>query len=307
MARGKDSNKKEKKSKNKLSDSNQKDAKQSSKLTSGDPELRSPVTKDGTLSTVRNNLFSDGSSNKRSQKKNEKATDEESEESRELNSFEDSVQNNLDNLGNNDRPIDDIKPETPPRSVTSQLNDNDPPPHIAEILRSISVKLSPTDLQTIPGASKEVLQLFHNLGKDVDILRHAVLALSHTQKPATQDDEKQQERDRKEVSKNPFTGEKGLLLFKEDIRAQCLHRTMWNSLLTITHGNDTHFIPDDFLKLPENVMGKARRGRTGPEQLAARNMYTALWMSLSSRVKTTIIESKKLYKQDGPSLLYYLL
>ena len=54
-------------------------------------------------------------------------------------------------------------------------------------------------------------------------------------------------------------------------------------------------------------MGKARRGRTGPEQLAARNMYTALWMSLSSRVKTTIIEIKKLYKQYGPSLLYYLL
>lgn len=119
---------------------------------------------------------------------------------------------------------------------------------------------------------------------------------------------KKEENDRKPISSVNFSGDKGLLLFKEDVKTQCLHRSLWDTLLTVRpNANTTYFIPDDFLTMKEKTMERARRGRTGPEQIAARNMYVAIWSTLSGRVKTSIIEAKQLYKTDGPSLLYYIL
>ena len=85
---------------------------------------------------------------------------------------------------------------------------------------------------------------------------------------------KREELDRKAVSTVKFTGEKGLLLFKEDIKAQCLYRTMWDLLLTVSpNATTTFFIVNDFLLMKEKVMERARRGRTAPESRAARNMH----------------------------------
>ena len=83
---------------------------------------------------------------------------------------------------------------------------------------------------------------------------------------------------------------------------------MWDKLLTVCpNKTTTFFIVDDFLLMKEKTMERARRARTAPESRAARNMYNAIWSTLSGTVKTSIIEHKQNYKTDGPSLLFYLL
>ena len=113
--------------------------------------------------------------------------------------------------------------------------------------------------------------------------------------------------DQKKVSETEFLGTRNLLLFKEDIRAQTLYRRNWPALLTFKHGKGTYSVLDDFLVIDSKIMANQRKNRSAAMKACSENMYLAIWSTLGPRVKSTILEHKKAFKTDGPSLLYYLL
>lgn len=113
--------------------------------------------------------------------------------------------------------------------------------------------------------------------------------------------------DQKQISQEKFNVDK-LKLLAEDLRTELLASSKWTTLMSIKDDNGVdQNILDHYILITKDQVRSARRTRSHAMELCCLNMYIALWRSLSGKVKTKLLLSKKLIGTDGPTLLCVLL
>ena len=114
------------------------------------------------------------------------------------------------------------------------------------------------------------------------------------------------------VANSPFRSEKDILVFQNDLSTAAHSRPGWDTLL-ILQGKDKQFknIIYEYQMITDTEIDDYYIHRYQNEtkiiKQSARNMYVALYMTLSSKVRSRLSSLKTTIKYDGPTEIYHLL
>ena len=111
--------------------------------------------------------------------------------------------------------------------------------------------------------------------------------------------------DHKTFDDSPFTGIRSLTSLIDNLRTEIMARQGWEKLVSVLIRNDvTIQLLDHFNSISKEEMRKEKTSRTPEECNMSKNMYIAVWRSLSSAPKREMKAHREAIGYDGQTFLW---